>query len=196
MNVCKYIKLSSMKLKNQRMAHSMKSWVNPTLRMFSTQASNYFKRVLKDETPEKFRGISLERNLEVMRENDIKKEKEIERISRSQKHKEILGIKDYELEDYKIDGALNDTPNYKGLIQGKIPQDMIEASRYELEIVNNLIPNMEVAIFNIPYDVKKDELVNIFEKHGVLSNLEIFNGVNSVPSYAIATYKSNTSYEN
>ena len=172
-----------------------KSWMTPALRMFSSENTNYFKRVLVNEIPEKERGNTILKDIEMRRQYAEYHQEKAKEISKKNQHKEILGLRDYELQDFRIDGALNDAPDYKGIIQGKIYEDKIEANRYELEIVNHLRPKLELAVFDLPYNVKKEELLSIFEKHGVIDNLEIVNGINYLPSYAIVTYTSKESFE-
>lgn len=159
--------------KCMRLASQLKSVNRKPVRMFSSEINNYFKRVLKHETPSKETPFSVERDIEINLQHAELKRQKLEEISKRNEYREILGMKDYQLKDYKLQGALNDTPDYKGIITGKIPQDKIEANRYELEIVSNLNPRHEIAVFNLPYDVTKEEILTIFDKHGFVNSVEL-----------------------
>lgn len=162
--------------------------------MFATDAQNYFKRVRHDEKPPHKMDITTD-FIEQTRVYNKFHEQQARAIVENQKHKTKLGIRDYELEDYRADGASANMPHYEDLVKGKIPQDMIEANRYELEIVDHLIPTLQVAAFNLPYDVSKQELMDVFENYGNVDNIEISHGLNGLPSHAVVTYKSHKSFE-
>lgn len=195
MNVVKYMRLSSMQLKSQKLASKINPLQNQSQKMFCTVDPNYFRRVLKQETPSKETPNSLERDIEVTYQHAELRRQRIAEIAKQNEYREILGMKDYELKDYKYQGALNDTPDYRGIIQGKIPQDKIEASRYELEVVGNLNPRHEVALFNLPYDTTKEEVISMFDKHGLIENIEFHDSVQGIPCYAIITYRNQDALE-
>jgi hypothetical protein len=162
--------------------------------MFTTDAQNFFKRARHDDKPPNRKDITTE-FLEQTREYNEFHEQQARNIVEGRKHKTKLGLRDYEIGDYRVDGAAVNMPLYEDLVKGKIPHDRIEASRYELEIVDHLIPKLQVAAFNLPYDVGKEELMDVFEHHGTVDNIEISHGLNGLPSHAIVTYKSYKSHE-
>lgn len=159
--------------KCMRLATQIKSVNRKPIRMFSSEINNYFKRVLKHETPSRQTPFSIERDISLNLQHAELKRQKMDEISKRNEYREILGMKDYQLKDYRFQGALNDIPDYKGIITGKIPQDKIEANRYELEIVSNLNPRHEVAVFNLPYDATKEEVLSIFSKHGTVNSIEL-----------------------
>lgn len=184
-----------MQLKNQKFASKLKPLHSKSFKSFCSVSPNYFKRILKNETPSKETPNSLERDLEVQFQHGELRNQKMKEIAKQNEYREILGMKDYEVKDYKYLGSLNDTPDYKGIIQGKIPQDQIEANRYELEVVGNMNPRHEVAVFNIPFDTSKEVLMPLFDKHGLVENIELMNDLQGVPCYAIITYRNQDAVE-
>lgn len=172
-----------------------KGLINIPTRSMATETQNYFKRVVHEHTPPGKKRWTLERELLEGTDYAELRAQKMQAMMRSQNNKVILGMQDYEIEDYKSEGYHLQQLDYKGLIKGKLPEDQIELHRYELEVLNQLIPGLEVALFNLPYDITQQELKDIYSKYGSIDKLEIVNSVMKLPAYAIVTYKSHKSFD-
>jgi len=164
-------------------------------RYLSTQTQNYFKRVLKTNLPSQNNKDFLRKDVRESQENQEVHDAKLRYLVNKQKHVQFHSLKDYELEDYKVDGALPSSVDYIGDIKGKIPKDKIEASRNELEIVDNLLPNHEVALFNLPYDTTLSEVTTIAEKYGDVANIKLFPNTLGAPSHAVISFQASSSLE-
>jgi hypothetical protein len=176
MNVSKYFKLNRLALQSQIIKSRPKSWINPSLRMFSTEARDYFKQVLVDGKPRHQREFDLQHEVQVTQEHANMHKEKAQAVINSSKHKLKHGVKDYEVSDYRVDGSMLETPNYQGIVKGEIPTDRIEMSRTRFEPINvieQLVSEMDVAVFNLPYDITREKVFKMFTKYGAIEHIEI-----------------------
>lgn len=165
------------------------------MRFMCTTTTDYFKRVLKDHNPNSDKDFNMEKHVQDFEEFEEFHDKRREAIRQKDKHQIKFGLKDYELEDYKVEGATGENLDYKSIIQGKVPEDLIESDRFSLQIVDKLIPNMEIAVFNLTYDITEEEIRHVFVKYGAIDRVEICKNLLGDPSHAIISYKSHNAVE-
>ena len=166
------------------------------IRTMGTATTDYFKRVIKEHQPTSKNDFDMRKHIQDFEIFEEQHAKRREAIRQKDKHQAKFGLRDYELEDYRAEGATGEHLDYKSLVQGKIPEDMIEKDRLALQIVDKLIPNMEVAVFNLTYDTTEEEIRTIFTKFGQIEKVKICKNILNDPSHAIITYKSHSSIEN
>lgn len=138
-----------------------------------TATTDYFKRVLKDHEPNNMDDFNVQKHIQDFAEFEEFHDQRRDALRTKDKHQVKFGLKDYELEDYNIEGASGENLDYKSLIQGKVPEDLIERDRLSLQIVDKLIPNIEIAVFNLPYDTTEEDIRHIFAKYGSIKSVKM-----------------------
>lgn len=163
-----------------------------TKRFFASQTENYFKRIIRSTSGTWQSKYFLKKEFQDY--NDMKKyhDQRKKEIIASKKHKKIFGLTDYELQDYKVDGVYEFPVNYIDEIKGKIPEDKIR-NGYGLDIVSQLNPECEVALFNLPYDITEKDIRDVYSQYGPIEHVEVVDNFLEVPTYAIVTYKATAS---
>lgn len=91
--------------------------------------------------------------------------------------KEKFGLKDYELSDFAIEGVK----------EGNTPRTL-----KHIDPVSQLQPNIQVAVFGLPFDATRKEVLNAAQNYGLVERVELFENVLGDVSHAIVTFKTNT----
>lgn len=162
---------------------SVRAWVRPMpvqkylwtpfIKPFSSN-KEYFNSVLNEDN-DNYKNNEVSTAFEQIREQeffDLERRHALRKVQ-----KEKFGLKDYELSDFAIEGVK----------EGNTPRTL-----KHIDPVSQLQPNIQVAVFGLPFDATRKEVLNAAQNYGLVERVELFENVLGDVSHAIVTFKTNT----